>query len=941
MNIEKNPPHSLLMIISLLFSACAALLQGPLGATEIVAGPLDHLGSVQQHRIHFIVTPIVSNALSTLEIESRLVKYVADLNTLFAHQTIRRIIFDPTLDITYASDWPNEPIELHSPLLFDRDYDINVVLGFGINGHTSISMDQSKATHIVWRGTGLLDRDNPISSIPYISGLDYYWSQVVTLAHEILHGTGAGWPEYYVLDSKPDDTGVLPHIILYADRSTMSLIFPNNAYWQEHTDFWSDPLLITERGTASIDDRLQRTRLAELTVAQANSRRRRGVFFDELAVALALNQTRIRVTEPNGVTPVAGASVRVWVGQYMYSRPMIELSQGTTDTEGQFEFAWSPNPGGTDAEGVMLLVKVFPANPALSPAGMWLNSNDAVEEFLLRDQTQMTIGLALESPMPRPSLNQINTFQSTEDAPFVLSHAALLAASDATDPQGLPIQFRIERFATGKLTKNGQPVTTHATLLGPGESLVWTPPAHRHGAHFPALVVRAHNGFSSSAKAIGVRVTLLPAPDAPILRDQSASLIEDTFVDLEADADDPDGSVPMLVIATQPQHGQVSVLRSANYSTFHYVPNADFNGVDTFTYIAQGASAVSAPASVTLTITPVNDPPTMANAIVSFAAAEDQAQTQTVSALLAAAGARSPDGRQIFMKVTALHSGVLTRDGASVALNTLLTGNAVLKWQPALNSMGQQSAFSFLVSDGLANSATTSQLLTQLTSVNDAPTFVMPATSSINEDSTVCIALSNVGPGGGGDEANQFLSFSMLTSNYALVPNAQPQLSISGSGANRCLNVTPTKNAFGTATITLTLSDNGGGISHLLSQNIIITVTAVNDPPTYVSGSGTFTSTGISSWARLFPALSLIDVDQGDSIVCRFSGGLPSNVEIVTGSGTHALVSGSTYYPLATFKTFWIVKRNIFSGGAETHDIICKDQSGAVTAPVSYTVVAS
>ena len=48
--------------------------------------------------------------------------------------------------------------------------------------------------------------------------------------------------------------------------------------------------------------------------------------------------------------------------------------------------------------------------------------------------------------------------------------------------------------------------------------------------------------------------------------------------------------------------------------TFTYTPDPDFFGVDTFTYtITDPAGAVSAPATVTLTVTGVNDAPVAAD----------------------------------------------------------------------------------------------------------------------------------------------------------------------------------------------------------------------------------------------------------------------------------------------------------------------------------------
>jgi len=50
--------------------------------------------------------------------------------------------------------------------------------------------------------------------------------------------------------------------------------------------------------------------------------------------------------------------------------------------------------------------------------------------------------------------------------------------------------------------------------------------------------------------------------------------------------------------------------------TFTYTPAANFNGTDQFTYRLSDGQAQSAIATVTLTVTPVNDLPVAANDVV-------------------------------------------------------------------------------------------------------------------------------------------------------------------------------------------------------------------------------------------------------------------------------------------------------------------------------------
>ena len=47
--------------------------------------------------------------------------------------------------------------------------------------------------------------------------------------------------------------------------------------------------------------------------------------------------------------------------------------------------------------------------------------------------------------------------------------------------------------------------------------------------------------------------------------------------------------------------------------SFTYTPNADFNGTDSFTYTASDGTAASNVATVTMTVTGVNDAPVAVN----------------------------------------------------------------------------------------------------------------------------------------------------------------------------------------------------------------------------------------------------------------------------------------------------------------------------------------
>ena len=64
----------------------------------------------------------------------------------------------------------------------------------------------------------------------------------------------------------------------------------------------------------------------------------------------------------------------------------------------------------------------------------------------------------------------------------------------------------------------------------------------------------------------------------------------------------------------------------------------------------------------------------------------------------------------------------------------------------------------------------------------------------------------------------------------------------SAIAANGTLSFTPAANAFGSAVVTVSLSDNGGtangGDDTSNSVTFTITVTAVNDAPSFTAGAG-------------------------------------------------------------------------------------------------------
>jgi hypothetical protein len=94
---------------------------------------------------------------------------------------------------------------------------------------------------------------------------------------------------------------------------------------------------------------------------------------------------------------------------------------------------------------------------------------------------------------------------------------------------------------------------------------------------------------------------------APVANAQSVSTSEDQAVDVTLTATDADGDPLTYRIVTPPEHGTLTGTGAVRT----YTPAPDFDGSDSFTFVADDGTSESAPASVDVTVVPVNDAPTV------------------------------------------------------------------------------------------------------------------------------------------------------------------------------------------------------------------------------------------------------------------------------------------------------------------------------------------
>ena len=91
----------------------------------------------------------------------------------------------------------------------------------------------------------------------------------------------------------------------------------------------------------------------------------------------------------------------------------------------------------------------------------------------------------------------------------------------------------------------------------------------------------------------------------PTGEDSTVVTVEDEAVVIPFSASDPDDDDLSYRIDVAPANGTVDV----DSEGVRYLPGPDWSGVDTFTYVASDGLAESEPSTVTIIVTPVNDPP--------------------------------------------------------------------------------------------------------------------------------------------------------------------------------------------------------------------------------------------------------------------------------------------------------------------------------------------
>jgi VCBS repeat-containing protein len=324
-----------------------------------------------------------------------------------------------------------------------------------------------------------------------------------------------------------------------------------------------------------------------------------------------------------------------------------------------------------------------------------------------------------------------------------------------------------------------------------------------------SFTVQASDGIGTATKALSITINAANTP--PVAVNDTYTINEDTALNVAAagvlnNDTDADGNPLTAANITCPAHGTLTFNTNG---LFTYIPAANYNGTDSFTYRVNDGQANSNTATVTVTITAVNDAPVAVND--TYTTNEDTALN------VAAAGVLSNDTDADSNPLTA--ANITSPAHGALTFNT----NGSFTYIPAANYNGTDS-FTYRVNDGQANSNTATVTIT-ITAVNDAPVAVND-TYTTNEDTVLSVASPGVLSNDTDVDGNSLTAYKVRNPYHGTVT-----LSSNGSFV-----YTPSANYNGTDTFTYRARD---GQSYSSTVTVTITINAVNDAPVAVNDAYT------------------------------------------------------------------------------------------------------
>ena len=260
--------------------------------------------------------------------------------------------------------------------------------------------------------------------------------------------------------------------------------------------------------------------------------------------------------------------------------------------------------------------------------GLLVNNEDGTWTYTpdLNDNGDVTFSYTASDGALTATASATLDLLPVNDAPVAQADTAVSTDEDtpltgvvtATDVDSDSLSFAL---ASGGAPSNGS-----VTVAANG-GYTYTPGANFNGAD--AFTVSVSDGKGGTDTVV-VNVTVTAVNDAPVAQaDAAVSTTEDTPLTGVVTATDVDGDSLSFALASggAPSNGSVTVASNGGYT---YTPGANFNGVDAFTVSVSDGKGGTDTVVVNVTVTAVNDAPTVALANVTTNVAENADTTSRI-----------------------------------------------------------------------------------------------------------------------------------------------------------------------------------------------------------------------------------------------------------------------------------------------------------------------
>jgi VCBS repeat-containing protein len=356
-------------------------------------------------------------------------------------------------------------------------------------------------------------------------------------------------------------------------------------------------------------------------------------------------------------------------------------------------------------------------------------------------------------------------------------------------------------------------------------SVTYTPAANYFGTD--SFTYHTSDGSLESLNAGTVAVSVIPANDAPVAVDDSATTLEDTplVLNLVANDNDVDSTTLAVVSLTTPLHGSTVVNADG---TVTYTPFANYFGADGFDYILSDGQGGQDVGRVSVTVAAVNDPPQ---------AVDDTIEVAEDSSVLIDVRANDSDPDGDVLELTAV---------STPAHGMAVIDKGAVRYTPVANFFGSDR-FTYTIGDS-AESRTASVTI-DVRPVDDLP-VARDDLATTDEDQPLLIAVL----------ANDSDADGVGLTIDSVTAAAHGTVAIAGDS----VRYTPAANHHGTDGFSYTLRDGEGRTT---SAAVAVSIAPVNDAPTLATISD---QTILEGQTLSFPLVAT-DVD-GDSLSFSLTG---------------------------------------------------------------------